>query len=288
MKKTLFIIAILALSLGACSSSSSYSFDQAPDESKTYLLNRNGNLIDYSGDSTYQDVSVERESSAIILSAEAGESCLFVFASSSCSHCVDFESSYASYVIHSEALVTLIYDTGDNYGTYKEEATALASYFPSSNSSDTSQQITGETPTMFLGKKGSLTVISWGSNDESYLRHRIDSVSSFTNIYEFSSASAFINANKEKSDVLSFVYDSSNAEEESIYRTTVYPLAKKSAKRLYLVDLSRFSDADKTTLLSTYQLSSEDSPILISQTGNQDWSQDASTIKTMLASYYGS
>jgi hypothetical protein len=241
MRKSFFLFFLAALPLASCGAD--YFFDATPDLSKEYLADRNGDLLDYSGLSTYESVGDFRSADALITAFENGESGLFLFAQYTCEACLNFEPSFASYAINSRADVTTIYRDGSNDAEFSAALSKLSAYFETSFSN---------TPTFFAGKKGFFSTVSWGSNNESYLRNSVNSQASFTNIYRFGTAGAYEKEAKES--ILSFFYSSTDAAATDFYASTLYPLAKASAKRLYLIDYDRLSGDDRSAICKDLSL----------------------------------
>jgi hypothetical protein len=207
-------------------------------------LDRNGDLLDYAGAATYAGVSDFRSADDLIASFENGESGLFFFASATCSHCVAFEDDFVSYVKDTKADVTTFYLTENSSSSYYSAVNKLETYFKTTSFDST--------PTMFLGKKGSFSTISWGQNTETYLKNAVGTVAAFTNIYRFGTAAAF--EKQTKADILTFFFSSQNAGSADFYANTLYPLAKASGKSLFLIDDDRLSDDDRSAICKDLSL----------------------------------
>lgn len=241
MQKRFLLFLLALVPLAACGPD--YSFDSLPDLSKSYLVDRNGDLLDYSGSSTYESVGDFRTADSLISSFENGESGLFLFAQYTCSPCKTFEPYLSSYAINSKADITTFYRDGTNDAEFSEALSKLSLYFGISSPS---------TPSLFVGKKGSYSTVSWGSNSENYLRNSINSLASFTNVYHFGTAVSY--EKETKQDVLSFLFSSKNNAAVDFYASILYPLAKASKKRLYLIDYDRLSEADRTSIYGDFSL----------------------------------
>jgi thiol-disulfide isomerase/thioredoxin len=238
-------------------------------------VDRNGDLLDYAGDATYEGVGDFRSADDLIASFESGETGLFVFASATCPHCQAFEPDFVNYVKDTKADVTTFYLDDSSSGSYFAAVSALEAYFNTKSFEST--------PTMFFGKKDSFSTISWGENTEDYLKNAVGTLGNYTNIYRFGTAAAFEKEKKE--EVLTFFYSSQNAEATSFYANTLYPLAKASGKSLFLIDNDRLSDDDRTKICQDFSLSEGTYDPIVSLGGTTISVTDANAT-SLVQSYY--
>ncbi len=236
MRKRIFSLFLLPLLLSSCNKKEDYSLDGKKD----FQLCRNGDLLSYefNEETSYEDLGNGLDQSS--LDFTLGEGVSFIYTLSSCHVCLDFKTTFVSFI--KETLLDIhVLNSPYAFANY------LISYFGNDNiEKDESHPFCKQTPTWYhASEKGGVKIANWGWATSANLKKNIYSSASICNIYKFSSISKLKKGLENATDSLIFYLDYSNDKSVSFYREYLFPLAKVSAKKTFLIDSKRLPSAEK-------------------------------------------
>ncbi len=236
MKKRFLLLSILSLSLVSCNKTETFDID------KDFQLSRNGDL--FSADfenASYLSVSNNLDATEAIASMELSEGVTFIRTSASCSSCVNFEPTFLSFV--KENLLDIsVYSDGTNANRYALE---YSEYLGEDNiEHDEEHTFLNRTPTWYYAsKEKGCKIACWGGGNDYFLRTSFFKSASITNVYKFSSISFLKNGLEKNDGALVYLLNQNIYQSTSFYKDKLYPLAKKSSKPTYILDMSRVSSS---------------------------------------------
>ncbi len=236
MKKRILPIIGLALGLISCNNNDQY------DENKDFQLSRNGDLFSFDfTNATYDSISNGLDADKAISSMDLGESVTFIRTSPTCHSCIDFEETFISFIKNNLLDISIYSDSTTSIGY----ANQYYSYFGEDNvEHDEEHTFLNRTPSWYYGsKENGCKIACWGGGNDYYLRTSFFKNGSINNIYKFSSIAYLKKGLETNNKPLIYLLDENNSESTSFYKNTLYPLAKKSSKPTYILDMNRVNSS---------------------------------------------
>ncbi len=273
MKKRLPLIICLPLLLVSCNKNEYY------DSSKDFQLCRNGDLLSLNfEDATYEDISNNLEASSAISSMELGESVTFIRTSSTCHSCIDFEPTFLSFIKNNQLDISVYSDTSKA----NQYASEYSNYLGEDNiEHDEEHTFLNRTPTWYYSsKEKGCKIALWGGGNDYFLKTSFLKYASITNIYKFSSISFLEKGLDNSSNALVYLLDKTDTWSASFYKNTLYPLAIKSNKPTYILDMERVKKED----LEDVQKYFSSSCLILEK--EKAGTNDETSLNNLVSSYY--
>lgn len=260
------------MALSSCQSSPSFTGD--------YLLDRSGDFLSEGTFTTYLSACHRTNAEELIRAFERGETRAFAFASANCSHCLAWEDTLAHFARTYLFDISLIYnDTSALGATYQTDIYRLQAYF-----GDTTT-LTGATPTLFAGRGKEFVCLASYGVEESVLLSTFEKKTGRSLVSNFWNLSTYLSALQSATQTLSFLYDPNDETAVDFYVQNLYPLAKISAKPLYVLRYDEISSAEQKTCLNYYALESY-APILAGKGSSFNAQNNATAALELLRTYY--
>lgn len=231
---------------------------QEKNLSRDFQLFRNGDSAFGSVEESYNGYLNSLEVDYLIKEMDAGGSISVFLGSPTCHYCEQFKDTAISFLKENHADVTYINTnksgnsvSSDNPG---ENIKKLREYFGTNAEYDEARPFLAATPTWYQAKKDNAKITAYGAVSASQLKTGFFYRGSLLDIYKFSSLD-----NVEKALAYSNapvgLFDSSNSDNLSSYYSLIHPIAKEQDKSLYLIDLARVDDNDKSDILEYFNTS---------------------------------
>lgn len=236
MKKS-FIFLFLPTLLISCQNTNN---EYKPDENKDFQLCRNGDLLsfDFDENTTYEDLGNNLSEDNIDFSM--GEGITFIYTSPNCHSCQNFKDTFVSFIKETQ-LDIYVLNSPTTFSNY------MYSYFGEDNiEKDEEHPFLKNTPTWYYASDaGKVKIANWGAEISKNLKKNFFSKASISYIYKFSSIAKLEKGLGNNGDSLIFYLDYDNSSSLSFYKNSLFPKAKKSLKKTFVIDSSRLSASEK-------------------------------------------
>ena len=273
MKKSFCLLALLPILLVSCNK------DETFDTSKDFQLCKNGDLFSLDFDNTtYDSISNNLDATSSIQSMENNEGVTFIRTSPTCHSCVDFEETFISF-IKNNMLDISVYSDSNKASQY---ATQYSNYLGEDNiEHDEEHTFLNRTPTWYYAsKEKGCKIACWGGGNDYYLKTSFFKYASITNIYKFSSIEYLQKGLEKNPNALIYLLNENDTGSASFYKNSLYPVALKSSKPTYILDMQRVNLSEIENVSSYF---SSYSLILGNEKANLN---DETGLNSLLNSYY--
>ena len=214
---------------------------------KRLPLARNGDLSSSSEDS-YQAVCVEQNVDRLIERMDNGETVAFLFAQTTCSHCLAWQPTFTQF-LKDENYEVVLYENGLlSYSEWSRTVLALQDYF---HDTETIRQAA---PLLFVADKKSFTYVGTGLS-ESELHNAFKAQGEEGHITHFTKVDAFTAFLTENPTALVYLADTNaGGVGSAFFVSTLFPKANSANKPLVYLDFFAMDSANQNAVLAYFGL----------------------------------
>ncbi len=271
MKKS-FLVLFLPLLLVSCQKSND---QNTPDETKDFQLIRNGDLLSYefNDEATYENLGNGLNEKNLDFSL--GEGVTFIYTSQNCHACQAFKDTFVSFIKETNLDIYVLNST-TTFSNY------MYSHFGEENiEKDDEHPFLKNTPSWYYAsEKGKVKIANWGAETSKALKRNFFSKASISYIYKFSSIEKLEKGLGNNGDSLIYYLDYENNDSVSFYKDSLFPLAKKSLKKTFVIDSLRLTNEEKITARSYF------GEYNLIQSNKKERASNSSSSLSLIKSYY--
>jgi len=220
-----------------------------------YSLSHNGDVLSVIENSaTYENTTLlETDATNLTSLFDDGYCGLFLFTQYGCAHCTEFQKDFCQFVLNHSAMVHRFYYDKANSGEYRKNVEIFNTYYGVSS-------FEGNTPTLYMGKKGSFVTWANGPVSLSILENTYATqVEKKNGIAYFSKEEAYQNAFSASPETPVYLYDPTVTENDDFYKDNLLSQGQNSTKSLYAIDFSKATTSDRAAFLKDFSLPSFES-----------------------------
>lgn len=210
---------------------------------------------------------------------EMGVGMLVILTQVTCGHCTRFKNTFIDYCKLNSIAYGVIENSGKTYETYQEyhkQVDDMNEFYGYKEGDE--NYIAAATPSVLgLNKSKGFEMIG-GAVTSSRLTAELKRFVTYTNIYHTRTFSIT------SEDNLKYILNTDDSNSVSFYENELYPLAKKSKKRVDIIDYNLMDEEDRVSLFEAYSLTSYE-PLLMLGDKSVNTKNDPDNAKSLIASY---